>query len=414
MPDVKREGDTWLITWAEQGVGIGVERVREKFDTLKAEITVTSDHSNRVLGPNTVDLLSARAQAEFANACAERVNGLEGKVWRAIVVHACSRVANDYREPTPTVNLANIPNRGPVPYMIPMLMPTAETTVLYGDGESAKSMMAVRIAYSVATGIDVPWGHSVTQGNVLYLDWETNGDTVASRLRRISEGMGTVVPENIFYKQCFRSLDDELGDIKEQIAKRQIKLVIIDSIGFAAAGSLVEDQTARTALAAMRQMAPATRLAIAHISKSNAETGTTSSPFGSRFFWNGMRSGIEMKRSEEAVSDDMIEVGVYHRKINDGRHMKPFGISVIFDENESISFHKANIAETPDLAIRTSLTQRIRAVLARGAMTTSDIAYELDTKPDTVSKTLRRMDGIIQITPGGNGRGQAAEWGLAE
>lgn len=415
MPDVDRQGDTWVITWQEHAVGVGIERLRETRESLKAELTVSNESAGRVLGPNTVDLLSARSQAEFANACAKRVNGLSEEQWRGIVVHACAAVARDYRKPTPTVSLASVPDDGPVKYLIPQLVPLSETTLMYGDGESAKSLLAIRIAFSVATGQDVPWGHEVTIGNVLYCDWETNQSTVAARLRRIAKGMQTAVPENIFYKQCFRSLDDELGDIREQIARKHIALVIIDSIGFAASGALVEDQTARTVMNSLRQMTPATRLVIAHVSKSDAISTSTRRPFGSAFFWNGMRSGIEITRSEEAVADNVIDIGIYHRKSNDGRHARPMGASVIFGDDNSIIFEDTELNDVPDLAARAPLAQRIRALLKRGAMSTTDIADELDAKQDTVKRTLGRMEGVVSLDAHrGGGRGNAASWGLAE
>lgn len=412
MVDVQRDGDTWTIAWSEHGVGVGVERLRERSDSLRAEITVESTVAGRVLGPNTVDLLSARSQAEFANACARRVNGLTEDTWRAIVVHACARVARDYRQPRPTIAIGDIADEGPVRYVIPRLLPRGETTLFYGDGESMKSLLALRLGYSVAMGYDTPWGHGVDTGNVLYLDWETNGSTVASRLRRVACGMLGDVPDNFYYCQCLRSLDDELPNIREQISRKRISLVIVDSIGFAASGALTEDATARAALSALRMMGDVTRLVIAHVSKGTADNPTSAAkPFGSVFFWNGMRSGVEVRRSEDQVSEDMIDVALYHRKSNDGRHARPIGLSVQFDE-EGIVFKQGELSDVPDLAARTPLSQRIRDQLKRGAMSTKDLAVELDAKEDSVYRTVKRMEGVV-LLEGGRGRGNVSQWGLS-
>lgn len=413
-PKIDRDGDSWAIAWDEHGVGIGVERLRERSDGLRAEITVQSTGAGRVQGPNTIDLLSARSQAEFANACAERVNGLSKDVWRALVVHACALVAREFRAPQPSAVLAETPDTGPVEYLVPYLMPTAETTVMYGDGESGKSMLAVRIGVSVASGQDVPWGHEVRQANVLYLDWETNQNTLAKRFKRVCAGMCIEPPVNFFYRQCFRSITDELPHIREEISRKHIGLVIVDSIGFAASGALVEDETARSAMNALRQMSPATRLVVAHVSKSDAISLGPRKPFGSAFFWNGMRSGVEVSRSDETQTERTIDVGVFHRKSNDGPKAKPIGVCIAFDGQEGpIMFEDTEIAEVADLAQRTPLSSRIRALLKRGAMTTNDLADELEAKPGTIATTLRRMDGIVQINTGG-GRGKVAEWGLSE
>ena len=416
-PEVQRDGDTWAIHWRDHGVAIGVERVRDRHDSLKAEITAESQIAGRVVGPHTVDLLSTRSVTEFSNACAKRVNGLTPEVWHALMVFVCGRVAKDFRAPTPIVKLADIQESGPVQYLIPKLLPVGETTLFYGDGESAKSMLVLRIAFSIANGQDLPWGHEIKRtGNVLYLDWETNAETVAQRLQRISRGMLVPVPDNIYYRQCFRSLIDELPNIREEISRKRIELVIVDSIGFAASGALTDDDTARTTMNALRQMSPATRLVVAHVSKDAAQSAGPIKPFGSSFFWNGMRSGVEVRKSEEGgASSSVIDVGLFHRKSNDGSHHKPIGLSVLFDQGKSgadILFEQTQIEDVPDLAARTPLGQRIREMLKRGAMETPDLADRLDVTEETLRKTLARMPDIIQIRPGG-GRNNPATWGLS-
>ena len=414
QPAIQRDGDSWVFSWDEHGVGMGVERLRERSDSLKAEITVESTIAGRVAGPNTVDLLSARSQAEFANQCAERVNGLSKDVWRGIVVQACARVARDFRQPQPTVAIGDVPEEGPVEYVIPRLLPQNETTLLYGDGESLKSLLALRLGLSVAACQDVPWGHSVDPLNVLYLDWETNAHTIATRLRRIARGMEVPLPLNFYYTQCLRSLDDELPHIREQISRKHIGLVIVDSIGFAATGGLNEDMTARAALSALRHMGKVTRLVIAHVSKGTAEGQGPSRPFGSVFFWNGMRSGIEVRRAEDQPTEDRIDIALYHRKSNDGRHARPIGLSVSFDADAGpIVFEQTEISDVPDLAARASLSERIRETLKSGAMNTREIAAELEAKEDSVLKTLKRMSGktVVQLH---SVRGQLSEWGLTD
>lgn len=413
QPTINRDGDTWLLAWQNHGIAMGLERLKERSDGLRAEITVESGIAGRVVGPVDLNILSSESQTRFANVCAKRVNGLGSEVWHALVIQACSIVAKQFREPTPTIDLSTVAHAGPIEYIVPGLIPKGETTVMYGDGESAKSLLALRIAFSVALGHDLPWGSSPRRGNVLYLDWETNDTTVAKRLRGISLGEVCATPR-IQYRQCFRSLSDELPHIKEEISKKDIDLVIVDSIGFAASGALVEDETARTAMNALRNMTPATRLVVAHVSRAGAEaTSGKTKPFGSAFFWNGMRSGFEVRRSDEGGSDSPIDLGIYHWKSNDGRHVKPFGLSVTFDtEGEGILFEQSDIDDVPDLAARTPLSQRIRNLLRKTAMSTLDLSVELAVPENTLRTTLGRMEGVVRLEPGG-GRGKSSTWGLS-
>lgn len=393
-----------------------MERLCETRDGLRAEITVESTVAGRVLGPTWLNILSDVSQARYANTCATRVNSLSKEVWHALVVQACAVVAKQYRAPTPVVDLSSLDGDVEVEYLVPGLIPLDETTVLYGDGESAKSLLVCRLACSVVLGQILPWGVRPTRScSVLYLDWETNQRTVASRLRRVAAGMMTGAPQ-VFYRQCFRSLDDELPHIREEISKKDIGLVIVDSIGFAASGSLTEDETARGAMNALRQMSPATRVVVAHVSADTArQTTGTARPFGSTFFWNGMRSGLELRRAEEGSDPDNIELGLYHRKANDGEHHKPIGMSVLFDGRRGpIAFVEADVQENHDLAARTSLSARLRAMLRKhGAMDTEAMSLELAVPIDTISQTLRRVSGFVRVSDGG-GRGHPATWGLSD
>lgn len=393
---------------------MGLERLTETRDGLRAEITVEAEREGRVLGPVHLNIISTESQTRFANACQRRVNGMSAAQWHGIVVQACAIVAKQYRAPTPIVDLSTV-EAGEVEYLIPELVPLDETTVIYGDGESAKSMVVIRIAVSAITGMELPWGARATRiVKVLVLDWETNKNTYAGRTARVSLGMVAATPQ-VLYRQCFRPLHDELPEIREDISKHGIGLVVVDSIGFAASGALVEDETARRAMNDLRQLSPATRLVVAHVSNDSAKQTTgVARPFGSAFFWNGMRSGIEIRKSEEGSDPDDIELALYHRKGNDGPKHRPIGMSVIFDGRRgAIAFVETDVNDTPDLAARTSLSSRLRAMLRKGARDTVDLAEELDTPADTISRTLRRMPDIVRLSDG-SGRGHAATWGLTQ
>ena len=422
---MRRDGDNWYFVWPKHHIGFGLDHLKESSDGIHAELTVESAApgvDGRLAGPVRLNLLSARTQAEIATKLEKRINGAVGKVdWDTLVTYACAVVAKQYREPTPIVDLAEVETSGAVDYLIPGLIPVDETTVLYGDGESAKSLIALRIGCSVVSGHQLPWDDQPTRRcGVLYLDWETNPRTVAGRLRRIALGMYSAVPQ-IFYRQCFRSLHDELPHIREEISKRHIGLVIVDSIGFAASGALVEDDTARSAMNALRQMSPATRLVVAHISAEAARsTAGAARPFGSAFFWNGMRSGLELRRAEEGADPDDIDLGLYHRKANDGEHHKPIGVNVLFDGRAGpIGFIKSDIRDIPDLAARTTLSSRLRELLRGGEMDTNELAEETEESADTIRKTLRRMQDVVPVSDnvvpvsGRGGRGKVQRWGLA-
>lgn len=419
LPRIERNGDSWVFAWDEFRVGMGVERLQESRDGLHAEVTVESTMpgpNGRILGPVRLNVLSSESQTRFANVLDKR-DPATG--WATLVTQACALVAKQYREPSPTLRLCDLEDEGPVEYLVPLLLPKGDTTILFGDGQSGKSLLALRIALSVATGVELPWGADPgARCNVLILDWETTARTVRSRLKRLAWGMALdAIPETIHYRGVargagvLRGLDDELPNIRADVSKMDIGLVIVDSIGFACNGPLNEDQTARSALNALRLMAPATRLVVAHVSNESArQTSGATRPFGSAFFWNGMRSGVEVRQADDAGNG--LDIGLYHRKANDNEHHKPIGLRVEFGEKDGpIYYQTQDVQDVPELAVRTPLSARIRALLTKGAQDTLTLAEALDAKPESVTQTLRRMPDVRRQNEG-TGRGVVAKWGL--
>lgn len=418
-PRVQRDGDVFVVTWDEQEVGIGVERFAESRDGLHAEVTVESTapgFDGHVIGPVRLNLLSTQSHNTLAKACGERINHVD---WPRMVSEASAIVTELWRRPPPLVNLATRPDPGPVKMLLPGI-PLGETTVFYGDGESGKSLIVLLIALACNAGIVLPWAASVDRPlKVMYLDWETTEDTVNSRYRRICRGYGLTEIPALYYRSMEQSLAESIDVLRTERDREHIDVFIEDSISYACGnGSLSEDDVARAAMNANRRLGPATtRIGIAHMSQESARAqhGPVA-PFGSRFFWNSMRSGWEVRRAEDSPTNTL-ELGFYHRKANDAGREKPFGLRVRFDGQQGpITFCRSELADVPDLIGRTSLPTRIRAILRAGAQDTKQLAEETGATEATIRSAVRRMDDVMQVAPGGGGGTHAtsAQWGLRQ
>jgi len=376
----------------------------------------------RIFGPQRVNLLSMTAQANLTKALLGRLPELKDAAL-SLSTSSCAIVAEQFMRPSPVVYLDEVIDFGPLTMQAPMV-PINETTLIYGDSESAKSLFTQRIALSAQFGLPLPWSRGVElpKTNVLICDWETNQRVVSERVQRLAAGLSVpILHPHIAYRGMLwreavsplRVLEDELPSLREQITRQNIGLVIVDSIGFAVRGKLIDDDVARGAIMDLRQLGPVTRLVVAHISKeSAARSAGRVDPFGSAFFRAGVRSAFEIRRAEEDIRPDHISVGVYHWKANDAPHTPPFGVGIDFDgQSGPISFSLEDMMGTPDLAARTSLSSRLRAQLRTGAQYTPDLARSLEEDVDIVSKTLRRMPDAMQLVAGG-GRNNPALWGL--
>lgn len=413
IPELRRFGDSFVFTWSEEAIGIGLEGLHRERDGVVAEVTVESTapgFEGHVHGPVRLNLLSTTSQNQLAKILAERVNHVD---WHAMLVAACNQAVTRWRHLPPALDLATHIDPGPVKLLLPSI-PDGETTVIYGDGEGGKSLLMLLIGVAALTGVVLPWAASVKEPlHVMLLDWETNARTVASRLHRIVRGYGLEQVPSLMYREMQHPLAECIEELRADRDKHQIDLFLFDSLSFAVNGSLNEDDVARGAMNAMRSLAPATRIATAHISAESAKaTHGTASPFGSRFFWNGMRSGIEIRRAEESP-DDIIDLGVFPRKANDVRHEKPYGVRVRFDGMSGpITFTRSDLDASPELASRTPIAQRLRAALRHGAATKLELAEEVGADVKVVDMTLRRMHDVMRID--GHGQGVQATWGLTQ
>jgi hypothetical protein len=128
-------------------------------------------------------------------------------------------------------------------------------------------------------------------------------------------------------------------------------------------------------------------LHIAHVTK--AENGDQK-PFGSAFWHNGARSTWFVKADPASEGTDVLRIGLFNRKANQGRLMaSPLAFAVKFDD-ETVSFRRTDIADSPDLVDKLTIRERITFSLRNGPKTIQTLADELNLDTDTVAKTIHR------------------------
>jgi hypothetical protein len=136
---------------------------------------------------------------------------------------------------------------------------------------------------------------------------------------------------------------------------------------------------------------------IAHISKGeNADQ----KPFGSAFWHNGARSTWYAHLVGSDSNSETLSLGLFNRKANLGRLQAPIGFSISFAEGHT-TFRRADVADSPDLAAKLTIRQRMAALLRKGAMAPERIADEIDADPETVKRTVRRHKKVFIVLEGG-------------
>lgn len=414
---VDRDGDEFLYTFIEAGVGIGFQHLEEMRDGLHADMFVQSTIPTMTghIHWCRMNLSSSSTRERLAQTLRKSIKEVE---WPKLLEIACTKTAIDYRQGDPLYDLATQPIPTAPAYLISKLLPEQVTTILFGDGGTAKSILSMAIAVAVQTGnIILPNNLIVNhQTNVLYLDWETSLDDQIERLHAVARGLG-VTPPSVRYRRMYRPIADESARIRDEVKKNKIGLVIVDSLGFASGGNLKDNDVALGAMNGIGKLG-ATCLAIAHITKEDAKADQgKATPFGSGFFSFSARSTWEIRGNSEIAANEL-QIGLFHRKANRGPVQKiPLGFTVRFcdepvsDRLTKVEIEKFSVADDPQLAQHASLPYRLRELLKRyngTPQTTETLAKKLDAKEKSITRALSRMVDIVNLA--GRGRGNEGLW----
>lgn len=415
MPDLTIQAETYVSKWPEYNVALTFDRFSETASDVSASLLIhlLSESRRKLWGPVRVTL----TRTSEINQLARTLNSLcqvGDSDWQVIISQAFSDVAEAYRNRIDVIRLADLDVPDTPPELIPGFLLDHQTTVIAAEASSGKSYLATAIAVSVATGLPLFGEHyaPVEPRPVLYVDWETDGEIQAHRLKRICAGLDIERPAHLWYARCTRNLQAAIRQIKHWSAELGAGLVIIDSIGPAAGGELEKSEVALQAMSCLNELHPAARLVLAHISKSSREQRASErTPIGSVFFYNVPRSVWILQRGS-AEESDVIDCALLNVKSNIGRQRAPIAYRMEFEEPldglipASVRFTLSRIDDSPELVEHASLPTRITALLRdeRRPMSAAEIAEALGIKSNAVRAILARLKTAGKLVRLGSGR----------
>jgi len=410
--DVRREGGAFLYLWRHHGYGIEVSQLHENSDGLTGEIRVerlqpAGGRPARVFW-GKINLSSSRSREEAQKKIAVRT-GKIGLDWDRVVEYVASATADGWRQGEPFVDLAHIPSRLHVTYLVDRLLPDGETVGICADGGSGKGWVAILLAIGVLTGRSLPGGLRVHRSApVLYLDWEESATETRRRLEWLSRGLGIEVP-HLHYRRMERPLYEEVGRVQTEIARLGIGLVIVDSIVPATGGEPKDTLPTKEVMGAIRALAPATRLFLGHITKAEAaQTNGRARIYGNVFYGNLARSVWEVRCQPDAGN---LRLGFYHNKSNISMRFPPFGLQLLFDDAAAkVEVLSQEVTETPELAKRADTPYLLRQALSRGKRTMEELTKAVGRSEGTVRAALKGMSDVSNDE--GVGRGNKSYWYL--
>ncbi len=368
----------YRVVFPETGIEFTVDRLRRERHELVGELSVACGIAGArvvdgVLSVGTLNLSNPGAAHQRARLLADRAR-TSGIPWGDMLEEVRQRVLAEERKGAPSIDLRTVSAQSSTEaeYEICGLsLPADHATILFGDGGTGKSLLALRILSELAA----------SGRRVGLFDWELSDTTHRRRLEAIN---GPEMPD-IRYARFDRPLVHELDRAQRIVREDRLDFVVLDSIGYGTAGAPESAEAALDYFRAWRQLRVG-GLLLAHVTK--AENGDQR-PFGSTFWHNSARSTWNLKLASTSPDGQTLHLAAFHRKSNLGRLRPPVGLRLEFQEDR---VHVVNVdaASIDEVAASLPMHVRLRGVLKTGARTIGELAEELDAKQETVKKALGR------------------------
>jgi hypothetical protein len=362
-----------------------------EFDLFRAERSgeVTAELLVKTTAPGLHDrlhqarlnLTSTRGRVELTNLLKKRHGGPD---WDGLVEGSVMLALRQYRDAEPAILLRDAQRPPDAGWLLPPLVLGRLPTILFGDGGTGKSLIALAAALTIHMDRSDLLGLTpASTRTVAYLDWELEDWEQRERMRSL---VGEQMPD-LVYRRCVGPLRDQVDPLRRMIRDHGIRFVVIDSIGPAAGGPPEDASVALGFFEALRALGVGA-LCIAHVTKD----GNTEKPFGSSFWHNGARATWYAKRETTAPGADGFTVGLYNRKSNVDRLVAPLAFDLMFDEDR-VTITRSDIRDNQELAATLPLRYRMQHALKAGAKTYAELAVVLDAPVDSVKKAVDRDRG---------------------
>jgi hypothetical protein len=288
---------------------------------------------------------------------------MEAPKWQGVTA---SQTPNSGVTPVTPLRFAEMDPPGPREYLVESLAPKNHTTTIFGDGGSAKSILALSLGIAVAGGAEAWMGRKVQNSPVIYCDFELDADEQRRRAYQLARGVNLDEPPHdlLYVSGLGRSAREVLMGCLDVCVEEGVGLFIIDSLGIALEGDALEASDVirfhNKYLDPFRAEG-ITLLVIDHQGKRQAgEHYQSKRTFGSVYKENLARSVIQVEPGDQGKG--LLTVKLRQTKHNFGPKAEPFGAKLTFtDEMIAVVQHSLDATE---LAQEHTLNAGDRVMLA--------------------------------------------------
>lgn len=392
-PAATYQEDFYRFDWADIAVSATLERFVEERTDVRCELTVSSSHPTRggQLYFGRLLLLGPGARRDVVNHLVRRDESID---WQGVLEQICTLALRRYREGEPAIDLWSADLGGVGRYLLRPFVFDDALNIVYGSGDSGKSLFCLAIALAVASGEEVAGMVAERTGPVLYLDWEDSPQTHQERLRGLASGTGVHLGEGaVIYRRMAASLKESAREIRKDIGRHRVAMVIVDSIGMACGGDPSDASAIIQTMVAARSFGVPV-VGIHHISK---DAKDKSNPYGSVYATNEARMSwfVEAERANNQLSSVLTNY-----KANRGARHERQAFRFTFTEDEREAIERIDVTsltfgqsrEVGDSGQKWKIAQFL---VTGGPATVSAVAAAVEIPKATVRAILNRHKDLF-------------------
>lgn len=281
----------------------------------------------------SLNLLSVSSRDQ----CRREIEHVLGKgpdhQWTALLSRAVTKAQDAYLSVDRSVRMSEMEPPAELGFVVPDLCVEDGFSILFGEGSGGKTWLLMKMALAVSRG-DPFLGRPTVATNVLYVDCETGKRTASYRMRRLCEGEGLTLAAAggvHFWHTQGVPFEDQIEAIKRCCEENEIGFICLDHIAAACSGD-ANEQSVATRFARAHGKLGIPMMALAHITGADMKNPeSVNKPFGSIFWHNLSRRTVFVLRQQDDESS-VADLGLYPKKVNDGRRPAPFGARITFDD----------------------------------------------------------------------------------
>jgi hypothetical protein len=373
-----------------------MERIAEQLSGVANTVTVFTWHDAPEMGDAADHPATKSGHPEMVDRLLQDL--MEAPRWQGVTA------SQHLRKRVTAVRFAELDPPRPREYLVEDIAPKNHTTTIYGDGGSAKSILAMGLGTAIAGGAEEWLGRKVQNCPVLYGDFELDADEQRRRAYQVARGVHLDKPPHdlLYVSGLGLPTSEVLKGCLEVCVNEGVGLFIIDSLGIALEGDAGD---ARDVIRFHNEYLDpfraegVTLLVIDHQGKAQGgERYQSKRTFGSVYKENLARSVIQVEPSDRGKG--LLRVKLRQTKHNFGPKAEPFGAKLTFtDEMIIVAAHSL---DAPELAQEHTMNagNRVMLALRDDPAFPADIAERSGMPLGTVKNALTdlRKRGLVEDT----------------